>query len=437
MGKHEDELNRVAGAGEWDVPHILGLNVALTTFRRSLTKLAESDSWKGAAAEGAGTKLTKLSTDMGKIQDALDSIAKTIDAANASRSRAVGAAAELPSADVDPFWENVAKAGSVVVHPVLGPLAADSAIDAIEGWLGGQREDAAKAALETMQSETSGYAASIDQQRSVIEQNTPRDDVWDLELPEPESEAPPSIDPGWNGPSYGGPGAGGRPPGYTGPSVDGSLDPTYPSVPGGGPDPVRPGVPNLPGGPGTPSVPGGPGTPGLPGGPGGTFPGGPGGVPGGPGGTGTLPGHIPGGGGLLGGIGGGAAGAAALAAGAKAVGAGGAGMRLGGLGAGGVGGPGGAGGAGGAGARGANGLLGRAGALEGGGAGGGAAGANGAGGSGAGGRGTTGMMGGQGGGQGGSERERRNGLGGPIAPKLEDEEENGPRSRGAGAGGRG
>ncbi|MGX5694886.1 WXG100 family type VII secretion target [Agromyces soli] len=436
MGKHEGELNRIAGAGEWDVPHIVGLNVALTTFRRSLTTLAESDSWKGAAADSAGARLTQLSTDMGKIQDALETISKTIDAANASRSRATGAAAELPSADVPQFWENAVKGASVVVHPVLGPLAADSAIDAIEGWLGGQREDAAKAALETMQAETSAYAARIDQQTAVIAANTPTDSKdWNLPEPTPEPAPTPVVPGGWNTPTTG------RPPGYTGPSVDGSLDPTYPSIPGGGTDPVRPGVPSIPGTPGNPTIPGGPGTPGLPGGPGGTFPGGPGGVvPGGPGGTGGLPGHVPGGGGLLGGIGGGAAGAAALAAGAKAVGAGGAGMRLGGLGAGGVGGPGGAGGAGGAGARGASGasgLLGRAGGLEGGGAGGGAAGANGTGGSGAGGRGTTGMMGGQGGGQGGSERERRNGLGGPIAPKLEDEEENGPRSRGAGAGGRG
>ncbi|WP_165314255.1 hypothetical protein [Agromyces protaetiae] len=45
------------------------------------------------------------------------------------------------------------------------------------------------------------------------------------------------------------------------------------------------------------------------------------------------------------------------------------------------------------------------------------------------------MMGGQGG-AGDDEKERRSGLGGPLAPKLEDDEELGPRSKGARAGGR-
>jgi hypothetical protein len=45
------------------------------------------------------------------------------------------------------------------------------------------------------------------------------------------------------------------------------------------------------------------------------------------------------------------------------------------------------------------------------------------------------MMGGGGGGAGG-DREKRSGLGGFMAPKLEDEDEAAPRSTGASAGGR-
>lgn len=438
MGKHEDELNRIAAAGEWDVPHLLSLQVSLGTFRRALATLAESDSWQGNAATGAAVSLTTLATQMGNIQDALGTVAEHIESANAARSRAIGAAADLPSADVDPFWENLAKAGTAVVHPVLGPLAADSAIDAIEGWLGGQREEAAEAALKAMAVETSWNAVAISAQRAQIEANTPTDDkfkVWDYRLPEPvEDSTPPTPDPGWNTPPTPG-GTGGSGPRYTGPSVDGSLVGTSPGGSYlGGPLTGGPltGTPGLQPGPGTGQLPVGPVGPGTP-----TLPGG----PGGPGGT-LPPGTLPGGGGLAGGLGGGAAGAAALAA-AKAAGGGIGGMRLGGAGgvggAGGLGGVGGAGSAGGsgAGARGASGLLGRAGGLEGGSAATGAGGANGAGGNAAaGGRGGTGMMGGQGGGAGSSERERRSGLGGPIAPKLDDDEM-GPRSRGAGAGGRG
>jgi len=40
------------------------------------------------------------------------------------------------------------------------------------------------------------------------------------------------------------------------------------------------------------------------------------------------------------------------------------------------------------------------------------------------------------GGGGGDEREKRSGLGGPLAPKLDDEDDMAPRSTGASAGGR-
>lgn len=56
-------------------------------------------------------------------------------------------------------------------------------------------------------------------------------------------------------------------------------------------------------------------------------------------------------------------------------------------------------------------------------------------GAGAGGKSSSAMMGGAPGGGGGSEKEKRNGLG-LIAPKLEDDDEMGPRSAAAGAGGR-
>jgi len=45
-----------------------------------------------------------------------------------------------------------------------------------------------------------------------------------------------------------------------------------------------------------------------------------------------------------------------------------------------------------------------------------------------------GMMGGAGGDE--EEKAKRSGLGGPVAPKLEDEEERGPRAKSAQAGSR-
>lgn len=440
MGKHEAELNSIAQAGRWEIPNLDALHGGLGALTTALRALAGSDSWEGAAANRAAISLSKTASNLETIQDALDDVAKILGEANRSRDAAIAAAAELPSTTVDPFWENLARGGAAVVHPVLGTLAADGAIDAIEGLLGGQREEAAKAALDTLTAANSNHAAEIAAQRAVIYANTPVPDVFSVTLAKPENPTIPTPDLRWNDPSYTGPGSSGSSvPRYHGPSVDGSLVGSTPGGPYlGGPGTGTPGLPSapgtLPGGPGTGPLPGGPGSPGtgpLPGGPGGTSPG-------------ELPGtHPGGGGGLVGGIGGGAAGAAALAAGAKAAGVGGA--RVGGLGglgsgvggAGGVGVTGGAGGASGTGSRGTSGLLGRPGGLEGGAAGSGTAGSNATGNSaGAGARGGMGMMGGQGAGGGGSERERRNGLGGPIAPKLDDEGEAGPRSPGARAGGR-
>lgn len=53
------------------------------------------------------------------------------------------ASAELPAVQADPFWVDAANIGSVVVHPVLGPIAADEAVDVVGSFLGSQREEQA------------------------------------------------------------------------------------------------------------------------------------------------------------------------------------------------------------------------------------------------------------------------------------------------------
>lgn len=474
VGKNEAELNRIRSLEDWRIPRAASLRTALMSLDRALTAVIDSTGWEGEMAAEARKSLSTLQKNFRTIDTFIGQLTDTIENANSYRRRA--ASAEIPSAQVDPFWANAAKIGSVVVHPVLGPLAADKALDVIGGFLGNQREEEAKRIVQQIERDLAPSADSLRSASATLADFDPR-----VAMPTPPKPVPPGTNvgapqidypgggssPSGSVPGGGGGGGGQQPPNFqtvpgggggTGGLNPGGWDPTYPD----GWDPTDPDGwdPNDPGGvDGTdpdgsdsggddPSVdfPGG-GV--LPGGPGGT---GGGGYPGGSGGSGSLPGgslpgaFVPGGGGGLGGVVGGGAGAAAIAASSKIASAGamggiggsasGAGVKAGGgllgnsasggargagtggIARGGVGGVGGVGGMGGAGG---------AGSGYAGSAGGGASGA-------AGGRPGMGMMGA--GGADEDDKPKRSGLGGPIAPKLEDEEERGPRAKSAQAGSR-
>lgn len=445
-GGYEAELNRIRALSDSIIPKTSALFNALNSLDSALAKVRLSDSWTGSAAEHATADIDEIRTKFTHIRDIVDTIDSAVDAGNEARRTA--ASAELPSASVDPFWANAAKGASFVIHPVLGPLAADRALDVIGDFLGNQREKAARKIVENVEK------SLVDPTRELNTASKELTRVGFIESSDERIDDGPTGGPEVDAPRIGSPGVGGGPSGSA-PGVRGYQPPTGGVGEYQPPVPTSPTEPTLPGGPGTggwhPVDPGGDG-PGLPGGPsvdhpgGGVLPGGPGGsgggYPVGPGG-GLLPGGSAGGGGL-GGIVGGGAGAAAIAASSKIAGFGsmgglggsglgtasGAGLKAGGglLGnsafgvAGGVGGVGGTTGAGGVGGVGGVGGAG-------------AAGAGSSGAAGAGGRPGMGMMGGAGGAD-GEEKAKRSGLGGPIAPKLEDDEEVGPRAKGARAGSR-
>ena len=444
VGPYEAELNRMRALEDWRIPKAASLQTALTSLDNALGTVLNSQAWTGSSAEAAHAALAILQTNFRTIEKFVGQLADTIEQANTYR-RTI-ASTELPSSNVDPFWANAAKMGSVVVHPVLGPLAADKALDAISGFLGNQREEEAKRIVEGVERGLAPSARSLTKAASTLAEFDPR-----VAVPAPpEKPVGPGfeVDPPRGTYPGGGSSPGGRNPGSGGHYPD---IPSYPSPdsPGGGGGSEPGGGGSNPGGGG--SNPGGGGGGSNPGGGGGgTNPGGGGGsgsddpsvdspgggvIPGGPGGGGTGPGSgnplHPGGGlgtggGGLGGAIGGGAGAAAIAASSKISGFG----SMGSLG--------GASSAAGAGMRSGGGLLGNTslgGTAGAGGAGsGGGSGAGSSGAAGAGARPGMGMMGGAGGGD--DEKSKRNGLGGPIAPKIEDEDEVGPRSKGARAGSR-
>lgn len=456
-GPYEAELNRIRGLEDWRIPKATSLQTALTSLVSALGKVLESSAWEGSSFDAARGSLGKLQQNFRILETYVGQLSDNIENANAYRRNA--AAAELPSTRVDPFWANAAKVGSVVVHPVLGPLAADKALDVIGSFLGNKREEEAKRIVQQIEQGLTPSAESLKRASATLANFDPR-----VAVPTPPQKP---VDPGTDvtaphitypggGSSPGGsiPGGGSHPGSVSPPAAPGGgqiggLNPGgwEPTPPGGGWEPTPPGgwEPTPPGAGGDdPSI-DSPGGGLLPGGPGGGLPGGSGG-PGGSG-SGSLPGGalpggvFPGGGGGLGGIVGGGAGAAAIAASSKIAGFGsmgglggaglgpgaGAGLKAGGglLGNSAVGGVGGVGGAGGPGGIAGTGGVGGAGASG--------AGSSGA--AGAGGRPGMGMMGGAGGAD-EEEKAKRSGLGGPIAPKLEDDEEAGPRAKGARAGSR-
>lgn len=463
-GGAEAELNRLRTLEDAAIPRMSAVINAFTSLERALSAVRLSEHWKGSAAEAATADIDDIRLKVSAILETVKVVDTAIADGNSARREI--AAAELPSATVDPFWANVAKGASVVVHPVLGPLAADTALDAIGDFLGNQREERARQIVQDVEASmvdpTTRLDAAAAELNTVDFVKSDSSNGGDSPSEGTPVDAPRLSSPSsWGGPSGYTPGGGYQPPTtaigeYVPPTPTNPTPPTYPSLPDpgnwdydpdgpdgsdGSDDPTVdfPGGGVLPGGPGTgilnPSIPGGSGLPG--------------------GGIGSGVGGGIGGG--LGGIVGGGAGAAAIAAGSKISGIGSMGaLRGAGLG-----------GASGAGVRAGGGLLGGSGAgggtgvrgvgglgagMGGSGVGGtgvggtGVGGVGSAGGAGAGGAGSSGAAGsgmrpgmGMMGGAGGAEEEekaKRSGLGGPIAPKLEDDEERGPRAKSAQAGSR-
>lgn len=452
----------------------------------------------GASAQAAfSATASEVSKQIGWVADALPGY---LADANAVRENARNSLASLPAGEMSPGQETAVRAVAIGSTFMLGPvafLAGEGAAGAVNSYLASRREEAARAQFEARSDELD--AVTVAEPPVFNPTQTPDDEDpvppsgsnsgpgggrsggrsfeqypdWNVsplgpngggDVPSPTpgeppigGVTPPGVTPPGTSPGPGdyGPfpdGVPGRPPGGT-PPIDLEQIPPTPT-----PDGPISGSPTLPGG--IPSAPGGGG---LIGG---------GGVVGGPGagiGSGLAAGLVAGGGGALalgrvgapaGGPGGSLFGrpAAGATGGAGASGRGGGllGTTGGGTGTRGVGGLGGVAGGGasgssaarGAGARGiagagmrGTGAAGSPGAAGGTAAAGSRRGAGATAGSGNGARGAGGGSRGVGGmGGAGSRSDRKDeaarALGGPIAPRMEDDEQIGPRSQNAQAGGR-
>lgn len=456
-GVWEKRLQNIAYGQEFSMPSATQLVGSMQDLSLLLDKAAAEPGVQGESGEAATQSLHSASQRARAVAATTQKVQASLDQANQVRLDAQQNLAGLSSGTLSPRDEAIvraAAAGATIMFPGFSVIAGEGAVDLINWFLGHNREDAAKQAVQAA-------SARLDQ----------IDFPQELEAPDGEGTKDaggkhPVLSPGVGGPGIGGPGVGGPgigAPGIGGPGTgEGGSFGNYPdadtpvfdhgNLPGGltvddsypGPefavdppsgsdgDSLNPVV--VPPGhkpPWTGDWNGGGLTPNGPATGGTSW----GTVPGGTG-LGSAPSTVGAGSGSGSGMLGSAAtgGAVAGTSGAALFG----GARLARGGAAGSVAPGAVAG-GGMGTRGAAG-AGRSGGLLGGTRAGAAASGKGAGaasGSGAGGRG--GMVGGGGrpaGGGRGRDKQEAHGLGGPIAPHLEDDEDRGPRSESAGAGGR-
>jgi uncharacterized protein YukE len=388
-GPYETELATIANASDWWITGITDLKSALADLQSSMDTLATSPGWTGVSADSASAMFDQLKTDFVNAENAVAAIYHAIALANTAKADATLKYHKLPDASVPTNIQNAITKGLPFTPPVFVPsaIAADAVAGFIANYLGNQREDQAKAIVQTLHADLQEPTTSLAAQNTQLAAGGKNRGMGDETQIIPTGGTGDVDGQGYRRSFVGSGGVGGS---ISDPGTGQGRLITDPQT-----------DPNVQPFPSDPSVDGSLA--------GGTVPGSGSGSGSGSGGSGVGSGQG------VGGIGAGIGGSAAAAAGLAVA------SRLGGgLGA--------AGGLGGASSLGGGGLLGS------GKVGGGAAAEEGAGGAGGAKSGTS-MMG-QGGGGAGRNKEKRSGLGGIIAPKLDDEEEVGPRSSRAMAGGR-
>ncbi|WP_157534203.1 hypothetical protein [Microbacterium sp. Leaf320] len=435
----EDELRALTTARFSD-PELDRREAAVIELRKAIEAVREIPGWSGDSVGSAKGLLDRMEGNANRIKTELNAMRVRLNTATATVSgEAATALSKLPSASADGFLADAGRNLSGITDG-WGALDTGELVAQEEAKLAAERETAAMNELKTIRASLTMHATNqFEKAPGVVNADTTSVPLPVIDVEGIDSRVPPV---GSNGPS-GGPGTS---PGGTG---VGSVAPPQVGtwVPGGGGDGGWVNGGNGGSGGGNTGTIGdngwdngdnggsggnGGSDPTVDSPNGGTLPGYPGiGIGGGGGGGGLLAGGS-GGSGTLGAAVVGGAGAAALmgARSASLNGAGGAGLF-----------GGGGSGAGAGAATAGRGLLGMGGATGPGGLGaagsasGSATGAAGGTAAGAGGRSMApGMMGGAAGDD--EKRRDRSGLGGPIAPKLEDDEEVGPRSRSAQAGSR-
>ncbi|WP_270352004.1 hypothetical protein [Microbacterium testaceum] len=153
-GPNEQRLIDFAETGgAWDMPGRLPLLTGLQSLKQVLQKVAENPGVVGEAGDAASAAFSRTATE---VQEQINwiqvSAAVAISQANSVRERARESLATLPQGGMTEGQAAAVRGATVGATLVLGPvafLAGEGAAAAINGYLANQREEAAARAMST------------------------------------------------------------------------------------------------------------------------------------------------------------------------------------------------------------------------------------------------------------------------------------------------
>lgn len=142
MGANEDELARIRADGPFSAPELPALRNSMAALALTIKEIAGSPGWEGLSASAASAYLEDLSRRYLEIEAVIGDVQTEIDNANRIRTAALADYDALPSAKA-PSW--VHDTLDVFDFPGI-PQPVDLAqggLALIEDFLGGQRDQAA------------------------------------------------------------------------------------------------------------------------------------------------------------------------------------------------------------------------------------------------------------------------------------------------------
>jgi hypothetical protein len=142
MGANEDELERIRANGRFAAPELGALRNSMAALALTIKDIAGSPGWEGLSASAASAYLEDLSRRYLEIETALGDVQTEIDNANRIRTAALADYDALPSAKAPSWVHDTLDAFDFPGIPQPVDLA-QGGLELIENFLGDQREQAA------------------------------------------------------------------------------------------------------------------------------------------------------------------------------------------------------------------------------------------------------------------------------------------------------
>ncbi|NTW39600.1 MAG: hypothetical protein HGA44_06865 [Cellulomonadaceae bacterium] len=147
----EKQLEHLATSGQdWSLPGVSALRSGFTVLDKALEALAADPSMAGSTATAADASLAVLRSDLTRSVGLLETMQTRLDEANAARESAKAALDRLPSGGL-PSWFSTAvraaEAGTVMQTGGVSVVVGETSLSAVDGYLSYRRAHAAASEL--------------------------------------------------------------------------------------------------------------------------------------------------------------------------------------------------------------------------------------------------------------------------------------------------